>query len=224
MLAGQRWVGVLRRLAARRACLVARTGASSRMSMDKVFVYWDNSNIFISAREVVAQREGEGARARVQIHFRNLLEFARAGRPVKRALAVGPVPPELRHVWNSLENEGVEVRLLERGSLGGGRYRQPSEDHARTGRLTLAERWGRANSTSTGSALQPVFHKQVGMASDGFPQICTKRRQLDRSRCANLQETVPDGSRLSGTLVSTSDAPWGAMIRRQRSQSQRKDP
>lgn len=88
--------------------------------MDKVFVYWDNSNIFISAREVAAQREGEGARVRVRIHFRNLLELARAGRPVKRALAVGSVPPELRHVWNSLENEGVEVRLLERGSLSGG--------------------------------------------------------------------------------------------------------
>lgn len=88
--------------------------------MDKVFAYWDNSSIFISAREVAAQREGEGARARVRIHFRNLLELAREGRPVKRALAVGSVPPELRHVWNSLENEGVEVRLLERGSLSGG--------------------------------------------------------------------------------------------------------
>jgi len=87
--------------------------------MDKVFIYWDNSNIFISAKEVAAQREGETARARVRIHFRNLLELARAGRPVERALAVGSVPPELRLVWNTLGNEGVEVRLLERGSLSG---------------------------------------------------------------------------------------------------------
>ena len=88
--------------------------------MDRAFIYWDNSNIFISAKEVAAQREGEGARARVRIHFRNLLDLARADRPVERALAVGSVPPELRHVWNSLENEGVDVRLLERGSLSGG--------------------------------------------------------------------------------------------------------
>ena len=54
-----------------------------------------------------------------RIHFRNLLELARADRPVERALAVGSVPPELRHVWNSLENEGVDVHLLERGSLSG---------------------------------------------------------------------------------------------------------
>ena len=87
--------------------------------MDKVFIYWDNSNIFVSVKEVAAEREGEEARARIRIHFRNLFELARADRPVERALAVGSVPPELRHVWNSLENEGVEVRLLERGSLSG---------------------------------------------------------------------------------------------------------
>lgn len=87
--------------------------------MEKVFIYWDNSNIFVSAEGVATQREGEGARARVRIHFRNLLELAHAGRPVERAVAVGSVPPELRHVWNSLENEGVEVHLLERGSQSG---------------------------------------------------------------------------------------------------------
>lgn len=87
---------------------------------DKVFIYWDNSNIFISAKDVAVQREGEGARPRIRIHFRNLLELARAARPIERALAVGSVPPELRTVWNSLENEGIEVRLLERGSLTGG--------------------------------------------------------------------------------------------------------
>ena len=88
--------------------------------MDKVFIYWDNSNIFISAKDVAVQREGQGARARVRIDFRNLLELARAARPIERALAVGSVPPELRTVWNSLENQGIEVRLLERGSLTGG--------------------------------------------------------------------------------------------------------
>ena len=87
--------------------------------MDKVFIYWDNSNIFVSAREVAVEREGETARSRVRIHFRNLLGLARAGRPVERAIAVGSVPPELRQVWNRLENEGIQVRLLERGSLSG---------------------------------------------------------------------------------------------------------
>ena len=88
--------------------------------MDKALIYWDTSNIFISAKEVAAEREGESARTRVRIHFRNLLTLAHANRPVLRAFAVGSIPPELRTVWNRLENEGVAVQLLERGSLGGG--------------------------------------------------------------------------------------------------------
>lgn len=87
--------------------------------MDQVFVYWDNSNIFISAQEAAIDREGEGARWRVRLHFRNLLTLAHAARPVRRAVAVGSVPPELRQVWNRLENEGVDVHLLERGAMHG---------------------------------------------------------------------------------------------------------
>ena len=87
--------------------------------MKKVFIYLDNSNIFISSQEAAAEREGEVARARVRIHFRNLLALAHAGRPIERAIAVGSIPPELRQVWNRLENEDVEVQLLERGALQG---------------------------------------------------------------------------------------------------------
>lgn len=95
--------------------------------MEKVFVYWDNSNIFIGARETAVDREGSDARYRVRIDFRNMLELARAGRPVQSAFAAGSVPPELRHVWNRLENEGVEVEVLERGAMHGG---EQGVDHA----------------------------------------------------------------------------------------------
>ena len=88
--------------------------------MDKVFIYWDNSNIFIGAREVAADREGSEARYRVRIDFRSLLALAGAGRPVEPAVAVGSIPPELRHVWNRLEGEGVTVHLFDVGAVGGG--------------------------------------------------------------------------------------------------------
>jgi len=88
--------------------------------MKKVFVYWDNSNIFISAKDVAAKREGEAARFRVRVHFGHLLQLARAEREVEHAVAVGSIPPELRHVWNHMENEGVTVHLLERGAMHGG--------------------------------------------------------------------------------------------------------
>ena len=87
--------------------------------MRKGFIYWDNSNIFISAQEAAVDREGEAARSRLRIHFRNLLALAGAGREIERAVAVGSIPPELRYVWNRLENEGVTVQLFERGALQG---------------------------------------------------------------------------------------------------------
>lgn len=88
--------------------------------MAKVFIYWDTSNIFISAQEAAAEREGEQVRSRMRIHFRNLLTLAHANRPVQHAVAVGSIPPEMRQVWNRLENEGVTVELLERGQVQGG--------------------------------------------------------------------------------------------------------
>ncbi len=48
-----------------------------------------------------------------------MLVLAHAGRHIEHAVAVGSIPPELRHVWNRMENEGVSVHLLERGALHG---------------------------------------------------------------------------------------------------------
>lgn len=83
----------------------------------KVFVFWDNSNIFVSAKVAAAEREGQEARSQIRIQFDNLLKLAAADREVEFALAVGSVPPELRGVWNRLENAGVKVELFERGSM-----------------------------------------------------------------------------------------------------------
>ena len=95
--------------------------------MKKVFIYWQNSNVLVSARQVASEREGPDARYRVRISFQNLLALARAGRPVEHAMAVGSIPPELRHVWNRLEDEVVNVQLFERGAMQG---REQAVDHA----------------------------------------------------------------------------------------------
>ena len=57
------------------------------MSDPKVYVFWDNSNIFISAKEVA--REAGFDTLSVRIHFENLFHLAHAGRTVGKALAVG---------------------------------------------------------------------------------------------------------------------------------------
>ena len=94
--------------------------------MEKVFIYWDNSNIFVEARRLAEEvNEGPGARYRVRINFDNMLRLAHADRPVERAFAAGSVPPEMRQLWNRMESNGVEVQLFDRGSSGRGEQEIP---------------------------------------------------------------------------------------------------
>ena len=84
-------------------------------------MYWDNSNIYHEAQRIAEESEGTpGARDLVRIKFDGLLNLALAGRPLEKAVAAGSVaagsvPPEMRSLWNRLENQGVEVRLFDRG-------------------------------------------------------------------------------------------------------------
>ena len=58
--------------------------------MDRVFVYWDNSNVFHEAQRLADQLEGTPeARYLVRIHFDNLLRLAHADRPLAKAVAAG---------------------------------------------------------------------------------------------------------------------------------------
>ena len=85
--------------------------------MNRVFIYWDNSNIFHEAQRFAEERnEGPGARFRVRIHFDNILRLAHAERPMQRAVAAGSIPPEMRQLWNRMESNGVEVKLFDRGN------------------------------------------------------------------------------------------------------------
>lgn len=94
--------------------------------MDNVFIYWDNSNIFIEAQRLAEVRDGgPGARQRVRIHFDNMLELARADRTVEKALAAGSIPPELRQLWNRLESDDLKVALYDRGTPDRGEQESP---------------------------------------------------------------------------------------------------
>ena len=85
--------------------------------MEKVFIYWDNSNIFHEAQRRAEEVEnGPDARFRVRVNFDNLLRLAHADRPVEKALAVGSVPPEMQQLWNRMESTDVKVSLYDRGS------------------------------------------------------------------------------------------------------------
>ncbi|WP_419165049.1 NYN domain-containing protein [Candidatus Palauibacter sp.] len=94
--------------------------------MESCFIYWDHSNIFIEAQRLAEKREeGPGARYRVRIQFDRLLTLAHAERSVTRAYAAGSVPPELRHLWNRMEAQGIEVSLFDRGEVHRGEQDMP---------------------------------------------------------------------------------------------------
>ena len=96
--------------------------------MEKVFIYWDTSNIFHEAQRLAEEFEdGPDARYRVRIHFDNLLRLAHADRPVQRALAAGSVPPEMRQLWNRMEEQGVQVQLFDRGDPRRGEQEVPDQ-------------------------------------------------------------------------------------------------
>ena len=88
------------------------------MNKDKVFIYWDNFNIFHEAQRFAEEHnEDAGARGRVRINFDNMFRLAHADRPVVKAIAAGSVPPEMRQLWNRMENRGMEVKLYDRGEI-----------------------------------------------------------------------------------------------------------
>ena len=96
--------------------------------MDSVFIYWDNSNIFLEAQRFAEEHdEGPNARYRARIHFDSMLRLAHADRPIERAVAAGSVPPEMRQLWNRLESVGVEVSLFDRGSRERGEQETPDQ-------------------------------------------------------------------------------------------------
>ena len=81
----------------------------------KCAVFWDNSNIYIPAQEVAAEKEGPAFSHDLRIHFENLLQLARCGREVIAGVCVGSQPPELQDVWDKLKATGVDLELYERG-------------------------------------------------------------------------------------------------------------
>jgi len=95
--------------------------------LSRVFIYWDNSNIFVSAKTMAAEREGEFARPRVRIYFENMFKLAHADREIAKVLAAGSVPPGMVFLWNKLEGQGVKVELYDRGEISRGEQNVPDQ-------------------------------------------------------------------------------------------------
>jgi len=90
------------------------------MSEPGVLLFIDNSNIFISGKDVADQKEGATARHAFRLEFEHLLELALAGRTLIKAYVVGSIPPEEKTIWERLAAAtGVAPELFERGADSG---------------------------------------------------------------------------------------------------------
>jgi hypothetical protein len=87
--------------------------------MSRIYVFWDNSNIFIAAQHVAATKDGVLQASSVRVDFGSLHHLATMGRHVVKTFVVGSVPPDLK-VWASLEGKtGARLELFERGNATG---------------------------------------------------------------------------------------------------------
>lgn len=91
------------------------------MNNPGVLLFIDNSNIYISGKDLADKIDGHGSRHNYRIEFEHLLDLALAGRKLLKAFVVGSIPPEEKAIWERLEQKtGVRPELYERGSVTGG--------------------------------------------------------------------------------------------------------
>lgn len=94
-----------------------------------IYVYWDYSNIYIEAQHIAQEKEatkyGEDVGFRVRLDFKNLMQLVRKDRKVRKAVAAGSVPPEMRDVWRQLQQEGVQTEIIDRSRMGGAEHNLP---------------------------------------------------------------------------------------------------
>lgn len=87
----------------------------------KAFIFFDNSNIFLSGRALAEMREGVFAKGRFRLQLDSLIELAAAGRAIGGAWAVGSTASDRSNpVWETLRDRGVQVEVYERGAQTGG--------------------------------------------------------------------------------------------------------
>jgi len=90
------------------------------MSSTKAYVFWDNSNIFLSARQMAGEKDGFGAERAVRLQFENLFKLAAAGRDVGKAWCAGSITRDFQSVWERFSaRTGILPEIFETGRISG---------------------------------------------------------------------------------------------------------
>lgn len=82
---------------------------------EEICLFWDNSNIFIPARQVAGRKESLHAERSVRIHFDSLFRLACAGRKAVSGVCVASATSTSAALWQQFKETGVALELYERG-------------------------------------------------------------------------------------------------------------
>ncbi|MBM3329324.1 MAG: NYN domain-containing protein [Calditrichaeota bacterium] len=108
---------------------------------DKVHIFWDNTNIFLTAVDTAGEMEPGLSRYAVRVHFNNLFQLVSRGREVLTKELAGSVPPQAASLWEYAERMGFKTTLLQRVENGFGILREQTVDemlHLRIANTILA--------------------------------------------------------------------------------------
>jgi hypothetical protein len=134
-------------------------------------VFFDNSNIWLSARYARAEKEPDLPNAALRIYYKNLFQLFEAGRPVISRSLSGSVPPSCEALWEYARQIGCDVSRLKRVQSDDGGMEEQAVDeilHMKIANAILDHRPPQTLVLATGdgktSAYQTSFPGQVRRA------------------------------------------------------------
>ena len=94
----------------------AGVGKSAPRATTRVYLFIDDSNIFIEGQRTAENREpgDASARYRFRIDYGHLLEWITEGRTLADVYLVGSRPPEVDSFWKILPSKGIRPKIFDR--------------------------------------------------------------------------------------------------------------
>lgn len=84
-----------------------------------LYIFCDNSNIFLEGQWAAARAEGRrGPHPEFRIDYGQLISVCAEGRDVRQANLYGSVPPQNDSLWRAIRGQGWKVKTLERNYAG----------------------------------------------------------------------------------------------------------
>jgi len=95
---------------------------------DNIHIFWDNTNIFLSAIDTAAEVEPNMPRHSIRVHWRNLFQLILKDRQALTKEMAGSVPPQAADLWAYAEQIGFNTTLLRRVENNFGVLREQAVD------------------------------------------------------------------------------------------------